>query len=138
MQIQLFGRIQICTFDKNCSLKNCRFIDMKRTYRRIFRINVFFLRMQLFRHRYDISVPLCFFLSSLNSIVIYVFVSSRADVAFSARRSRSSLKEYLSCLFLRASSREAVNTYGRSCVLEGPRGWWRRREPPQKNMVRVS
>lgn len=100
----------------------------------------------LFVHAAAISPPLrrirlvslCFFLSSLNSIVIYVSVSSRADVAFSARRSRSSLKEYLSCLFLRASSREAVNTYGRSRVLEGPRGWWRRREPPQRNMVRVS
>lgn len=81
----------------------------------------FFLQTQLFPRRYDVSVSfLCAFFSSsssLNSIVIYVYVFSCADVAFSAR---GSLKEYPSCLFLRASSRESVSTYRRNPrVLEG-------------------
>jgi len=107
--LEEFERIQICIF-KNYSLKNvlsryesfCEFSHIKDiTNKRI-----------LFAHaaispplRGIRRVPLCFLLSSLNSIVIYVSVSSRADAVFSARRSRSSLKEYLSCLFLRASSR---------------------------------
>lgn len=75
-----------------------------------------------------------FFSSSLNSIVIYVSVSSRADVAFLARRSQSSLKEYPSCLFLRTAGREAgASTYSEEREkerepprsLESPRGWWR-------------
>jgi len=64
----------------------------------------------------------CFLSFLLNFIVIYATVFSRVDIAFPARRSRSSLKEYPSCLFLRASSREPVNTYGTPRVREGPRG----------------
>lgn len=92
---------------------------------RCYRVAWFFLQTQLFCRRYDVSVSfLCAFFSSLNSIVIYVSVFSCADVAFSTRRSRSSLKEYPSCLFLRASSRESVSTYRETPASwkEGPRG----------------
>lgn len=60
---------------------------------------------------------------------------SRADAVFSARRSRSSLKEYPSCLFLRASSCATRRGPTGDAVRESPPwvvGRWRRASCPGK------
>lgn len=88
-------------------------------------------------------IPICVLLYFLSEFYRYLrlrFLLCRRSLLGSHNLPRSSLKEYPSCLFLRASSRESVNTYRETprpgCkVLGDLRVAASRSDPFRKNMA---